>query len=53
MAEVSEVFVVHKDLDRGGGAKEIVAPGVKGSHDSKQLPVINVVVAFRWAKRLG
>ena len=53
MAEVSEVFVVHKDLDSGGGAQEIVVPGVEGSHDSKQLPVVNVVVAFRWAKHLG
>ena len=45
--------MVRKDLDSGGGAEEIMAPGIQGSHDSKQLSVVDVVVAFRRAKRLG
>ena len=53
LSEVSQVFVVRKDVDRGGGAKEVVEPGVEGSHNSKQLPVIDIVVAFCRAKRLG
>ena len=53
LSEVSQVFVVRKDLDRGGGAKEVVAPGIEGSHNSKQLPVIDIVVVFCRAKRLG
>ena len=28
LVEVSEVFVVHKDLDCGGGAEKVVAPGI-------------------------
>ena len=53
LAKVSEVLVVCEDLDGGGGTEKIVAPGIQGSHDSKQLPVINVIVAFCWAKCLG
>ena len=44
--------MVSKDLDCGGGAEEIVAPGIEGSHDSEQLSVIDVVVAFSRAERL-
>ena len=53
LAEVSQVFVVHKDLDCGGGSKEVVAPGIEGSHDGKQLTVIDVVVVLRRSKCLG
>ena len=53
LAEVSQVFVVRKDLDRSGGTEKVVAPGIQGSHDSKQLPVVDVVVALRRAERLG
>ena len=45
--------MVRKDLDRGGGTEKVVAPGIQGSQDSKQLPVIDVVVAFSRAEHLG
>ena len=53
LSEVSQVFVVCEDLDRGGGAEEIVAPGIEGSHDSEQFLIVDVVVALSRAKRLG
>ena len=53
LAEVSQVFVVHKDPDRSGGTEKVVAPSIQGSHDSKQLLVIDVIVAFSRAERLG
>ena len=53
LSEVSQVFVAHKDLDCGGGAEEVVAPGIEGSHNSKQLPIVDIIVAFCRAKRLG
>ena len=53
LSEVSQVFVVRKDLDRGGGTEEVVAPGVEGSHHSKQLLVVDIIVVFCRAKRLG
>ena len=45
--------MVCKDLDHGGGTEKVVAPGIQGSHDSKQLSVIDVVVAFSRAECLG
>ena len=51
--EVGQVLVICEDLDCGGGAEEVVAPGIKGSHNSKQLSVIDVIVAFGRAKCLG
>ena len=53
LSEVSQVFVVRKDLDHGGGTEEVVAPGIKGSHHSKQLSVVDIIVAFCRAKHLG
>ena len=53
LTEVGQVLVVCKDLDHGGGTEEVVAPGIESPHYSKQLPVIDVVVAFCWAKCLG
>ena len=53
LSEVSQVLVVRKDLDCGGGAKEVVAPGIEGSHNGKQLSVIDIIVAFCRAKHLG
>ena len=45
--------MVCKDLDRSGGTEKVVAPGIQGSHDSEQLSVIDVIVAFSRAERLG
>ena len=53
LTEVSQVLVVRKDLDRSGRTEKVVAPGIQGSHDSEQLPIVDVVVAFCRAERLG
>ena len=45
--------MVGEDLDHGGGAEEVVMLGIEGSHNGKQLSVIDVVVAFCRAKCLG
>ena len=53
LAEVSQIFVVRKDLDSSGGAEKVVAPGIEGSHDRKQFAVRDVIIAFSRAERLG
>ena len=53
LVEVGQVLVISKDLDCGGGAKKVVAPGIQHSHDGKQFPVIDVIVALGGAKCLG
>ena len=45
--------MVHEDLDCGGGTEKVMVPGVQGSHDHKQFPVIDVVVVLCRAKCLG
>ena len=52
LAEVGEVFMVSKDVNCSGGTKKVVAPGIEGSHDSKQLSIVDVVIAFSRAERL-
>ena len=37
----------------GGVPGQWRIPPQEASHDSKQLPVVDIVVAFRRAKRLG
>ena len=44
--------MVREDLNRSGGPKKVVAPGVQGSHDSEQFLIIYVIVAFSRAERL-
>ena len=45
--------MISEYLNRRGGAKEIVSPGVQGSHDCEEFSVIDIVVSFGWAERLG
>ena len=45
--------MICKDLDCGGGAEKVMAPGIYGSHDGEQFPVIDVIVALSRAKCLG
>ena len=52
LAEIHEVFVVGEDLYREGGAVEIVAPGLQGANNGKELSVINVVITFGGGKGL-
>ena len=52
LAEVCEIFVVSEYLDSGWGSKEIVSPGIEGSHDCKEFSVIDIVVVLSWAERL-
>ena len=44
--------MICKDLDSSGGTEKVVAPGIEGSHDRKQLSVVDIVVAFSRAERL-
>ena len=53
LSEIGEVFMVSEDLDWGGGSKEIVSPGVQGSHDCEEFSVIDIIVSFGWSERLG
>ena len=46
LAEVCQVFVVCKDLDGEGKYVKVVPPGLQGMDDSKELPVIDVVISF-------
>ena len=52
LSEVGEVLMVSEYLDWGGGSKEIVSPGIQGSHDCEEFSVVDVIVALGWAKRL-
>ena len=47
LPEVREVLVVGEDLDREGGAMEVVVPSFQGANDSKKLTVVDVVIPFR------
>lgn len=53
LTEISQVFVVHENLDHMRGSKKIMLPSIKGSHDSEQFMIINVVISFGWAECLG
>ena len=44
--EVGEVFVVSEDLYGEGGSMEVVSSGLQGTDDSKEFPVIDVIVLF-------
>jgi hypothetical protein len=52
LMEVHKVFVIGKHLDGKWGSMEIVTPGFKGSDDSEQFSVIDVIVPLSWAKGL-
>jgi len=45
-SEVGEVLVVGKDLNREGGAMEVVSPRLKGANDGEELTVVDVIVSF-------
>ena len=53
LSEVGEVLMVSEYLDWGGGSKEIVSPGIQGSHDCEEFSVVNVIVVLGRAKHLG
>ena len=53
LAEVGQVFMISEDLNWSGRAEEVMAPGIKYSHDNKQLPIIDVIIPFGRAKHLG
>ena len=38
--------MVGEDLDREGGAMEVVAPSFQGANDGKKLTVVDVVIPF-------
>ena len=46
LAEVSEIFMVGEDLYRKRGSSKVVAPCLQGIDDSKEFPVVNIIVAF-------
>jgi len=39
--------MVGEDLDREGGAMEVVAPSFQGADDGKEFAVVDVVIPFR------
>ena len=44
LTEIGQVLVVSEDLYWKGGAVEIVAPGLQGTNDCEEFPVVDVVV---------
>jgi len=53
LLEVSEVFVVSKDLDWERRAVEVVSPGFKGTDDGEEFVIIDIIVSFCLRERLG
>jgi len=53
LSEVGEVFVVGKDLNWERRAVKVVSPGFKGTDDSKEFTIINIIVSFCLRERLG
>ena len=51
--EIGQVLVVGKDLDREGGAMEVVLPGFESMDDSKEFVVIYVIIVFCGGEGLG
>jgi hypothetical protein len=52
-AEVGEVFMVSEDLNREGGASEVLSPGFESSDDGAEFLVIDIVVLFCGDEGLG
>ena len=50
LTEVGEVLVVGKDLDRKGGAMEVVPPRLQGTDDGKEFTAIDVLVLLHRGK---
>ena len=50
---VSEVFVVGKDLNWEWQPMEIMSAGFQGADDSKEFPVVDVIVMLSREKQLG
>jgi hypothetical protein len=53
LAEVREVLVIGECLDWKWESMEIVMPGLEGTDDSEEFPIIDVIVPFCRAKGLG
>ena len=52
LMEVRQVLVVGEDLDGERGSVEIMSPRLQSADDCEELPVIDVVVSFRWNEQL-
>ena len=52
LAEVGEVLVISDNLHWKGRAMEVMVPRLQGADDSKEFPVIDVVVLFCGGERL-
>ena len=50
LAEIRQVLVICKDLNRKRRVMEVVPPGLQGMDDREELPVIDVIVSFCWDK---
>jgi len=46
LSEVGKIFMVGEDLNREGGAMEVVSPGFEGADDGKEFSVIDIIVLF-------
>ena len=46
LVEVGEVLVISENLHWKGRAMKVMAPRFQGTDDSKEFPVIDVVVSF-------
>ena len=46
--EVSQVLVVHENLDRERGSMKVVSPQLQSANDSEEFTVIDVVIPFCW-----
>ena len=45
--------MISEDLDREGGAMEVVSEGFKSANNSEEFAVVDVVVSFCLRERLG
>ena len=48
LAEVHQVFVVSKDLNREGGSVKVMSPGFQSTDDCEEFSVIDIIVSFSW-----
>jgi len=53
LSEVGKVLMVGEDLNQERGAVEVVSPGLKGTDDSEEFAIIDVIVLFCLRERLG
>ena len=48
LTEVRQVLVICEDLNGERGTVEVMSPRLQGMDDGKELPVVDVIIAFCW-----